>query len=292
MLLDHKANFYLIDKPSSYTSQDICTIIKSKYGFNKVGHSGTLDPLGTGLLIIATNSYTKLLTYIIQMNKCYDFVAKFGYRSESGDINSDLHVTDRGFVVNENILNANIKKFIGDIEQKPPIYSAVKVKGKRLYKYARENKIVDIPKRKVHISSLELNKIINANEVSFTVCCSKGTYVRSLVQDLGKSIGTNAVVKELRRTKVENISVEDSLDFEEIITNSDYKLEPIAYDKILRMDSIQVDEKELKNIGNGNLLDVRNFPNDSECLVIHKDKVVAMYKKFNDSYYKPVKVLI
>jgi tRNA pseudouridine55 synthase len=292
MQLDYKANFYLIDKPSNYTSQDICTIIKRKYGFNKVGHSGTLDPLATGLLIIATNSYTKLLTYIIQMNKCYEFVAKFGYQSDSGDVDSDLHVTDKRFVIKEHILNENLKKFIGDIEQKPPIYSAVKVKGKRLYKYARENKTVDIPKRKVHIKSLTLNKIINNNEAAFTVSCSKGTYVRSLVQDLGKSIGTNAVVKELRRTKIENISVKGLGDFEAIIANSEYKLEPIAYSNILTMASIQVDEKELKNIGNGNLLDGTKFPNDEECLVIHNDKVIAMYKKFNNSYYKPLKVLI
>ena len=151
MQLDHKANFFLIDKPSSYTSQDICTILKRKYGFNKIGHSGTLDPLATGLLIIATNSYTKLLTYVIQMNKCYDFIAKFGYKSESGDVNSDVHITDVGLVIQENIINESIKKFIGEIEQKPPIYSAIKVKGKRLYKYARENKEVEIPKRRVVI---------------------------------------------------------------------------------------------------------------------------------------------
>ena len=292
MQLDHKANFYLIDKPPNFTSQDICTIVKAKYGFKKVGHSGTLDPLATGLLIIATNSYTKLLTYIIQMNKCYEFVAKFGYQSETGDINSDLVITDKGFVIKENILKNNLRNYIGDIEQKPPIYSAVKVKGKRLYKYARENKKVDIPTRSVHIKSFTLNKIINTNEASFSVCCSKGTYVRSLVQDLGKSVGTNAVVKELRRTKIENISVDGVFDFKKIIDNSDHILNPVAYNKILTMDSIQVGEKKLKDISNGNLLDARYFSNDKECLIIHKDKVVAIYKKYNDSHYKPIKVLI
>ena len=292
MQLDHKANFFLIDKPSSYTSQDICTILKRKYGFNKVGHSGTLDPLATGLLIIATNSYTKLLTYIIQMNKCYDFIAKFGYKSESGDVNSDVHITDVGLVIQENIIKESLDKFIGEIEQKPPIYSAIKVKGKRLYKYARENMDVEIPKRKVFIKSLKLNKVVNDNEASFSVCCSKGTYIRSLVQDIAKSIGTNAVVKELRRTKIENISVKGLIDFEEILTNKDYQLEPIAYNKILNMDSIQIEDKELNNISNGNFLTADYFPKNQECLVIHKKKVIAVYEKFNDFKYKPVKVLI
>lgn len=292
MQLDHKANFFLIDKPSSYTSQDICTILKRKYGFNKVGHSGTLDPLATGLLIIATNSYTKLLTYIIQMNKCYDFIAKFGYKSESGDVNSDVHRTDVGLVIQENIIKESLNKFIGEIEQKPPIYSAIKVKGKRLYKYARENMDVEIPKRKVFIKSLKLNKVVNDNEASFSVCCSKGTYIRSLVQDIAKSIGTNAVVKELRRTKIENISVKGLIDFEEILTNKDYQLEPIAYNKILNMDSIQIEDKELNNISNGNFLSADYFPKNQECLVIHKKKVIAVYEKFNDFKYKPVKVLI
>ncbi len=292
MQLDHKANFFLIDKPSSYTSQDICTILKRKYGFNKIGHSGTLDPLATGLLIIATNSYTKLLTYVIQMNKCYDFIAKFGYKSESGDVNSDVHITDVGLVIQENIINESIKKFIGEIEQKPPIYSAIKVKGKRLYKYARENKEVEIPKRKVVIKSLKLNKLVNDNEALFSVCCSKGTYIRSLVQDIAKSIGTNAVVKELRRTKIENISVKGLIDFEEILTNKDYELKPIAYNKILNMDSIQVEDKELNNISNGNFLTADYFSKNEECLVTHKNKVIAVYEKFNDFNYKPVKVLI
>ena len=292
MRLDHKANFFLIDKPSSYTSQDICTILKRKYGFNKIGHSGTLDPLATGLLIIATNSYTKLLTYIIQMNKCYDFIAKFGYESESGDVNSDVRITDLGLVIQENVIKESINKFIGEIEQKPPIYSAIKVKGKRLYKYARENMDVEIPKRKVFIKSLKLNKVVNDNEASFSVCCSKGTYIRSLVQDIAKSIGTNAVVKELRRTKIENISVKGLIDFEEILTNKDYQLEPIAYNKILNMDSIQVEDKELNNISNGNFLTAEYFPKNEECLVIHKNKVIAVYEKFNDFKYKPVKVLI
>ncbi len=99
-------------------------------------------------------------------------------------------------------------------------------------------------------------------------------------------------MKELRRTKIENISVKGLFDFNKIIDNSDYILDPVAYSKILTMDSIQVSEKELKNISNGNLLDEKYFPNDKECLIIYKDKVVAIYKKYNDSHYKPIKVLI
>ena len=292
MQLDYKANFYLVDKPSKYTSQDICSIVKKKYSFNKVGHSGTLDPLATGLMILATNSYTRLLSYVIELNKCYDFTAKFGYMSDSGDINSQVTQIDKHYQVNVDLLRKNMKLFVGEIVQQPPIYSAIKVKGKRLYNYARENLYVEIPKRKVHINSLKIEKVIAENEVRMSTCCSKGTYVRSLVQDIAKSLDTHAIVTELRRTKIDNISVSDSSNFAQILAKKETQIKDISYKKILSMKSIEVDESYIETIRNGNFIKSDHFNNEDNCLVVCNNKVIAVYQKYNQDLYKPTKVLL
>ena len=292
MQLDYKANFYLVDKPAKYTSQDICSIVKKKYSFNKVGHSGTLDPLATGLMILATNSYTKLLTFVIELNKCYEFTAKFGYMSESGDINSDVVQINKNYQINIDLLEKNMQSFVGEIIQQPPIYSAIKVKGKRLYKYARENLEVDIPKRKVKIKNLKLEKVISKNEVRISTCCSKGTYVRSLVKDIAKSLDTHAVVTELRRTKIDKISVTDSNSFEDLLAAKDSQIKEVSYKEILSMKSIQVDEIDLEKIRNGNFIKSSFFNNKDNYLLIFNNKVVAVYEKYNQDLYKPTKVLL
>ena len=292
MELDYKANFFLVDKSSDYTSQDICSIVKKKYSFGKVGHSGTLDPLATGLMILGTNSYTKLLSFVIELNKCYEFTAKFGYASDSGDITSDLIYIDKNYKINIDDLEKNMKLFVGEIIQEPPIYSAIKVKGKRLYKYARANIPVDIPKRKVEVKSLKLEQIISNNEVRISTCCSKGTYIRSLVQDIAKTLDTHAVVTELRRIKIDNISVTGSNSFDDLLSDEDYRIKEVSYNKILHMNTIEVEEQHLKKIRDGNFLDATHFDNKDQYLVVFNKKVVAVYEKYNESLYKPTKVLL
>ncbi len=141
MKLEHNSNFYLINKPKTWTSQDLCTKFKRIYGFNKVGHSGTLDPNADGAMLIATNKYTKLFDYINNKDKTYIVKSLFGYDSETLDIDSDykkIHDIDLNKIKNEFIKAVNSKK--GESLQIPPKYSAIKVKGKRLYKYAREGR--------------------------------------------------------------------------------------------------------------------------------------------------------
>jgi len=292
MELDYKTNFFLVDKSSGYTSQDICSIVKKKYSLNKVGHSGTLDPIATGLMILGTNSYTKLLSYVIDLNKCYEFKAKFGYGSASGDITSDIINIDKSYILDIDHLENNMRSFIGEIIQEPPIYSAIKVKGKRLYKYARENIPVVIPKRKVQIMSLKLEEVFSDNEVKISTCCSKGTYIRSLVQDIAKTLGTYAVVTELRRTKIDNISVTGANSFDEILSNEDYRMKEVSYNKILHMNTIEVDEENLEQIRHGNFLSASHFDNKDQYLVAFNKKVIAVYEKYNEGLYKPTKVLL
>lgn len=144
------SNFYLLEKPKSWTSQDLCTKFKKTYKFKKVGHSGTLDPNAEGLMLIATNSFTKLFDYIDNTNKTYHVKALLGFTSDTLDVDSDYKKIAN---INSNIYKKEIENFldnlVGDSIQTPPIYSAIKVKGKRLYKYARQNAEVEIPKEKL-----------------------------------------------------------------------------------------------------------------------------------------------
>ena len=293
MSLEHRANFFLIDKPKDFTSQDVCTIIKKKYGYNKVGHSGTLDPLATGLLILATESYTKLLSYIIEMEKTYDFTVRFGYSSESGDLGTDLVKRDPNYIVNINDLNNVLSKFIGYSEQVPPMYSAIKVQGKRLYNYARNNEMVELPKRNIHIQNLTINEIINESTVNFSVTCSKGTYIRSLARDIGEMLGVGGVTENLRRTKIASISVEEATDIANLPDYDKFELLAYQYKKLINITNVEIDNTNIKTIKNGGFLPSSLFPKQEECFIVTIDsRIVALYEEYDEMYYKPRNVLI
>ena len=197
MQSDHKPNFYLLDKPKTWTSQDLCTKLKKNFNFNKVGHSGTLDPNADGLMLLATDSYTKLFDYIGNTDKTYKATAILGYSSPTLDVDSDLIFREN---INAVSFTKDIENFLGNLVgesfQTPPIYSAIKVKGKRLYKYARQNQEVDIPVRKIIVDNTELLSV-ESNKVTFQITVSKGTYIRSIVEELGKSLNTEAIVEKL-----------------------------------------------------------------------------------------------
>ena len=155
MKLEKISNFYLVNKPRNWTSQDLCTVFKKKYSFSKVGHSGTLDPNASGLMLLATNKYTKLFDYLKDTNKTYEFEALFGVESDSFDTDTDVReVESINLKLLQQELDDGIASLTGKIKQTPPIYSAIKVDGKRLYKYARQNKNVEIPEREVEVLSL------------------------------------------------------------------------------------------------------------------------------------------
>ena len=258
--MNYNSNFYLLNKPKSWTSQDLCTKFKKTYKFNKVGHSGTLDPNAEGLMLVATNSFTKLFDYIEDTSKSYYVKALLGYSSDTLDVDSDFKKTDS---INSNVFEKEIQNFlnnlVGDSIQTPPIYSAIKVKGKRLYKYARQNIEVEIPKRNITVFNVNLISL-NDETVEFDITVSKGTYIRSIVDDLGKSINTSAIVKELIRTgigklkstnnnlitNVENLTLEDNIS-------------PLNWSEVIELPSIVLKDDKEKDIQNGQLLDRKLF---------------------------------
>jgi len=206
----------LIDKPSGWTSFDVVARIrgqiKRETGLKKpkVGHTGTLDPLATGLLIIVVGSYCKRASEFSKLDKVYEVTLKLGETSTTGDNEGEKIVISAEKPTKEAV-EAALKQFTGNIMQTPPIYSAIKVDGQRAYKLAREGKAVALEPRPVTVYSLQFTDYTYPF-VKFTAKVSSGTYIRSLVEDIGKELGTGAYMSALRRTEVGKYSISDAQD--------------------------------------------------------------------------------
>lgn len=206
----------LIDKELNWTSFDVVNkiryAIKKKFDIKKikVGHAGTLDPLATGLLIICCGKMTKSIDNFSAMNKTYSGKVTIGSTTPSYDLETKPNVHYPIDHINEKLILKTAKKFVGKIFQTPPMFSAIKKDGVRLYNLARQGKEIKIDKREVSIDSFEITSF-NLPEISFNVTCSKGTYIRSLAHDFGKELKSGAHLSELRRIKIGDYSVEDSV---------------------------------------------------------------------------------
>lgn len=204
----------LIDKSPGDSSFFAVSKIRRLIKIKKVGHAGTLDPFATGLLIICTGKMTKQISSFQNDYKIYEGVITLGKRTESFDTESNV-IEEKPFdFVTEKLISETTEKFTGDIQQIPPMFSALKHKGKALYKYARKGIEIERPPREVHIYSFEINDV-KLPDISFTVKCSKGTYIRSLADDFGKELGTVAYLTELRRTAIGEFNVNDALTLDE-----------------------------------------------------------------------------
>ena len=206
----------LIDKELNWTSFDVVNkiryAIKKKFDIKKikVGHAGTLDPLATGLLIICCGKMTKSINNFSAMNKTYSGKITIGSTTPSYDLETKPNVHYPIDHINEKLILKTAKKFVGKIFQTPPMFSAIKKDGVRLYNLARQGKEIKIDKREVSIDSFEITSF-NLPEISFNVTCSKGTYIRSLAYDFGKELNSGAHLSELRRIKIGDYSVKDSV---------------------------------------------------------------------------------
>ncbi|QYJ69291.1 tRNA pseudouridine(55) synthase TruB [Flavobacterium litorale] len=206
----------LIDKPLTWSSfqavNKIKWSLKKHLGLKKikVGHAGTLDPLATGLLIICTGKFTKQITELQGMEKEYTGTFYIGATTPSYDLETEIDATFATDHIDENLIQNTIPQFLGEIDQKPPIFSAIKKDGKRLYEHARKGEEVEIASRKTTIHEFEITRIA-LPEVDFRVVCSKGTYIRSLAYDYGKALQSGAHLTALRRTKIGNFSVTDAI---------------------------------------------------------------------------------
>ena len=214
----------LIDKPLTWTSFQVVNKlrweIRQRFSIKKikVGHAGTLDPLATGLLIICTGKQTKQIDTYQGQVKEYTGTFTLGGTTPSYDLETEIDNTFPTAHITEELLHETTKQFIGEIQQKPPIFSAIKKDGKRLYELARKGETIEIKERTVTVSSFEITKI-KLPEVEFRIICSKGTYIRSIAFDYGKALNSGGYLSALRRTKIGNFSVDDAFSVEEFITN-------------------------------------------------------------------------
>ena len=293
MKLENRSNFYLINKPKTWTSQDLCSKFKYLYKFKKVGHAGTLDPNAEGLMLLATDKYTKLFNYTKETDKTYKVSTLFGYSSDSIDTDTDVNKNE-DVSLNDHLeeLNKSMNTFLGSSMQKPPMYSAVKVDGKRLYKYARQGKEVDIPDREIHISKFELLDI-DGPKAEFLITVSKGTYIRSLILDLAVKLNTTAVVTEIFRTNIGKLSIEYP-EYIRDIKKLESTTEPVCihWSKILDLPVLEIDDLIYKKIIHGELLDKSMFSHDKLTVIDYKNNIAALYTPFNNNYFKPEKVLL
>jgi len=200
----------VIDKPQGMGSTEVVNITRRLLDANKNGHTGTLDPFATGVLPIAFGEATKLIAYVTDGKKEYEFVLKFGFDTTTDDLEGEPVHTGGKIPTPDEILQI-LPDFIGRIEQTPPAYSAVKIGGERAYKLAREGKTFDIAKRKVEIYALDFLRQISEDSFQFKVCCSKGTYVRTLGKDIALKLQSFGHLTALRRTKCANFSISDTI---------------------------------------------------------------------------------
>lgn len=263
-----------IDKPQGITSHDVVDVIRKLFPNMKIGHTGTLDPLATGVLPICIGEATKLTNELTSEDKTYKVKMLLGVETDTYDVTGKIVFAS---TVNKDdiYIKERIKRFIGVQEQIPPMYSAIRVNGKRAYSYAREGKSVELKPRKIEIYSIDNIKVdLEKREVEFVVRCSKGTYIRSLVNDIGKKIGCGAIMIELRRIKTGNFDISKSIPL--------YDFLKLSYEDMLsKIISIEEYYKEAKRI-NLTKEDYVRFLNGVQFELETKEKIVTVY--FNGAF--------
>lgn len=208
--LTQPSGILIIDKPGEISSAKLVANIKRILGVKKAGHAGTLDPFATGVMVCCVNQATKLARFFLGGGKSYEATLTLGVETDTQDVTGTV-ISDNGKTTfSREAIVTVLRRFLGEIDQSPPIYSALKHKGKRLYRLAREGRPVQKPARRVNVSSIGLLSV-DLPDVSFRVSCSSGTYIRTLCADIGKALGCGAHLKQLNRTEASGFRIEDAM---------------------------------------------------------------------------------
>ena len=277
----------VVDKPAGLTSHDVVSKARKIFGTRKVGHSGTLDPDATGVLILGIGRATRLLQFLTLLPKSYKGEIVFGEHTSTLDSTGEIIATyDMSGLTPSDVREAT-KSFLGEIEQIPPMVSAVRIKGKRLYEIAREGNEVDRPARSVRVDRFEVNPTDNPKVYEAFVDCSSGTYIRSLAADLGSVLGGGAHLKNLRRTGVGSFREDEALPLEEMVLQK-----PI--EGMRDFELVKVDEETRKEVSYGRVFERGRLEVKKEgpwALVDCSGELLAVYKEHGDSI-KPVVVIV
>jgi len=205
----------IVDKPQGMTSHDVVNLIRRRFNLKKVGHAGTLDPMATGVLVMLLGKCTKSSSRFIGDDKEYEGTMVLGATSDTGDAWGNITASSGKRDFTDEEIRGTFNKFTGELEQVPPMYSAVKFKGKKLYELARKGLSVEVKPRKVFIKGLEVTDM-TLPQISFKAVCSKGTYIRQLCADIGKALGCGAYLSSLRRTRSGEFSIDEALSADEL----------------------------------------------------------------------------
>lgn len=273
-------NIIVVNKDKDYTSRDVVNVIGKIFNTKKVGHTGTLDPLATGVLIVCMNKALKVADLITASDKEYIAKVVLGIDTDTLDITGNI-INECKTDVNVDMVKSVLNSFVGKSIQEVPKYSAVKVNGKKLYEYARNGIDVELPKREIQIFDIELISDIDIvdghQEFSFRVKVSKGTYIRSLIRDIGIKLGCFACMKELTRTKQGKFSIDESYTLNDI-KNGNYKLLNIK--DVIDIEKVVVSDNMLFKIKNGMILD-KFFISDKALILDNNGNEIGIYKTYD-----------
>lgn len=281
--------FLNVYKPAGMTSHDVVAVLRRITKIKQIGHTGTLDPFAQGVLPICIGKATRLIEYLDD-EKEYLAQINFGKCTDTYDLDGQTTSECLSQLREANIVDA-LKIFEGEILQTPPIYSALKVKGKKLYEYARNGEEVKIEPRKVFIEKIELKDFDEENQIAnVLIKCSKGTYIRSIAYDLGQNLVVGAYLSKLIRTQAGQFFVERAIQLSEIKTIEDVKTNLINPLEMLNLPQVEINENEYKKILMGQFIDNKNNYSENQFLVLVYDENISAIAQINENMIKVKKV--
>ena len=278
----------LVNKPIDYTSRDVVNKLTKILKTKKIGHTGTLDPIATGVLVVCVGNTTKLCELLTSEYKEYIATIKLGIKTDTLDTTGNI-IEEKEYNVTEDQIKEVLNSFLGTSIQTTPIYSAVKVNGKKLYEYARAGEQVELPKREINITNIELISFKD-DEIKFKTTVSKGTYIRALIDDICNKLNTIGTMSSLIRTKQGKFTLEETFTLNDIESGK-YELIPIEI-ALSEIETIAINEEIYNKVKNGAII-TKEFNNDYANLTYNK-KIVAIYKTYDkdNKLAKPFKMFI
>lgn len=277
----------VLKKEAGMTSFDCVSNLRKKLGIKKIGHTGTLDKEVSGVLVICIGKATKLVDILVDHEKTYECIIKLGIKTKTDDVFGDVIEEKEPKSHSSNEIDIVLESFIGTYNQIPPMYSSVKVNGKKLYQYAVKDIEIERKPREIKIYELKRLSNIENNEFRFIVRSSKGLYVRTLCSDIAKKLGELGTMKHLERLKLGDYSIDEAKALDEVNEADIIPLE----DVLDKFPKVNVKDYLVPLVKNGITLDNRQTDIEGVFSVVNKNKILALYKKVEDNKYKPVIIL-
>lgn len=298
--MDGILNIY---KEQGFTSHDVVAKLRGICKQKKIGHTGTLDPDAVGVLPVCLGKATKVCDLLTDKDKTYEAVLQLGVVTDTQDMSGEI-LSKQEVSVSRDEIEEAVMSFVGDYDQIPPMYSALKVNGKKLYELAREGKVVERKARRITIHEIEISKInMEQKTVTMTVSCSKGTYIRTLCHDIGEKIGCGGAMATLKRTKVSSFMIQDSLtlsEVEELVKEGTIEEHLVKVDSLFAsLPAVTVSKKYQKYVDNGNKIEisfltepVRTSPNQEFRVYDEDQRFVGIFEAENRKTLKPKKMFL